>query len=44
MPGSKCGAAPIPLDWERPWQVWPVSCVCGVAIGYAAGLTIGVLW
>ncbi len=23
----------IPLDWDRPWQVWPVCCTYGSAAG-----------
>ena len=23
--GSWCGAFPIPLDWDRPWQTWLVD-------------------
>ncbi|XP_020867565.1 phosphatidylinositol-glycan biosynthesis class F protein isoform X3 [Arabidopsis lyrata subsp. lyrata] len=30
--GAWFGAWPMPLDWERPWQEWPV-CVCYGAIG-----------
>lgn len=41
--GAWLGAFPIPLDWDRPWQVWPVSCVLGNLIGYSAGLVIGTI-
>ena len=27
--GAWLGAIPIPLDWDRPWQAWPLSCVLG---------------
>lgn len=27
--GAWLGAVPIPLDWDRPWQVWPLTCVLG---------------
>ena len=27
--GAWLGAIPIPLDWDRPWQVWPLTCVLG---------------
>ncbi|CAN6980325.1 unnamed protein product [Brassica rapa subsp. trilocularis] len=30
--GGWFGAWPMPLDWERPWQEWPI-CVCYGAIG-----------
>ncbi|XP_013386612.1 phosphatidylinositol-glycan biosynthesis class F protein isoform X2 [Lingula anatina] len=36
--GAWLGAFPIPLDWDRPWQVWPISCVIGTLAGYSCGL------
>jgi len=36
--GAWIGAATIPLDWDRPWQVWPVSCVVGSLLGYMGSL------
>nr|BAE21363.1 unnamed protein product [Mus musculus] len=42
--GAWLGAFPIPLDWERPWQVWPISCTLGATFGYVAGLVISPLW
>ncbi|KAK3757863.1 hypothetical protein RRG08_014419 [Elysia crispata] len=38
--GGWLGAVPIPLDWDRPWQVWPISCVIGALLGYAVGLLL----
>ncbi|KAL5009227.1 hypothetical protein ScPMuIL_014808 [Solemya velum] len=38
--GAWLGAFPIPLDWDRPWQVWPISCVIGNLIGYMAALAV----
>ncbi|XP_076463517.1 GPI ethanolamine phosphate transferase, stabilizing subunit-like [Babylonia areolata] len=38
MLGAWLGAVPIPLDWDRPWQVWPVSCVVGALMGHCVGL------
>ncbi|CAO3677143.1 unnamed protein product [Umbelopsis vinacea] len=35
--GAWLGAVVIPLDWERPWQQWPVSCVLGSLLGQAVG-------
>ncbi|GAA5821412.1 hypothetical protein JCM11251_004611 [Rhodosporidiobolus azoricus] len=35
--GCWAGAIPIPLDWDRPWQKWPVTPILGALIGYAAG-------
>ncbi|KAM4772119.1 phosphatidylinositol-glycan biosynthesis class F protein isoform 1-T4 [Rhinophrynus dorsalis] len=42
--GAWLGAFPIPLDWDRPWQVWPVSCSLGATCGHVAGLIIAPLW
>lgn len=36
--GAWIGAIPIPLDWDRPWQVWPISCTYGAIGGYLIGL------
>ncbi|CAL1547466.1 unnamed protein product [Lymnaea stagnalis] len=36
--GAWLGAVPIPLDWDRPWQEWPISCVIGALSGYCLGL------
>ncbi|XP_011301750.1 glycosylphosphatidylinositol anchor biosynthesis protein 11 [Fopius arisanus] len=32
--GTWLGAIVIPLDWDRPWQVWPIPCVIGALVGY----------
>ena len=32
--GAWLGATPLPLDWDRDWQVWPVSCCLGAALGH----------
>lgn len=42
--GAWLGAIPIPLDWDRPWQVWPVSCTLGATIGFTIGLVGAPLW
>lgn len=36
--GAWLGAWPIPLDWEKPWQMWPIPCTYGLEVGYVAGL------
>ncbi|KAG0501280.1 hypothetical protein HPP92_001352 [Vanilla planifolia] len=36
--GAWLGAWPMPLDWERPWQEWPVCVSYGAAAGYLVGL------
>lgn len=35
--GAWLGAVPIPLDWDREWQKWPVTIVAGAYIGYFVG-------
>jgi GPI ethanolamine phosphate transferase 2/3 subunit F len=31
--GAWLGAVPIPLDWDREWQKWPVTIVIGMYMG-----------
>lgn len=37
LAGAYLGAIPIPLDWDRDWQVWPVTVYVGACLGYAVG-------
>ncbi|KAK9234825.1 GPI biosynthesis protein family Pig-F-domain-containing protein [Lipomyces kononenkoae] len=39
--GAWLGAVPIPLDWDREWQTWPVTVVFGAYVGNAVGRLIG---
>jgi len=39
--GAWLGALPIPLDWDREWQKWPVTILCGIYAGYVFGKLIG---
>ncbi|KAJ4295032.1 Glycosylphosphatidylinositol (GPI) anchor assembly protein [Kalmusia sp. IMI 367209] len=39
--GAWLGAIPIPLDWDREWQKWPVTIVTGAYAGYALGKLLG---
>ncbi|GAP83105.1 putative GPI biosynthesis protein family Pig-F [Rosellinia necatrix] len=39
--GAWLGAVPIPLDWDREWQKWPVTILCGIYAGYAVGKLVG---
>jgi GPI ethanolamine phosphate transferase 2/3 subunit F len=39
--GAWLGAVPIPLDWDREWQKWPVTILCGIYGGYVLGKTLG---
>ncbi|OWA54040.1 hypothetical protein BV898_18462 [Hypsibius exemplaris] len=32
--GAWSGAIVIPLDWDRPWQKWPIPCCFGAFTGY----------
>lgn len=36
--GSWFGAWPMPLDWERPWQEWPICVSFGAIAGYLIGM------
>ncbi|OVA09792.1 GPI biosynthesis protein Pig-F [Macleaya cordata] len=36
--GTWLGAWPMPLDWERPWQEWPVCVSYGAVAGYLLGI------
>ncbi|KAF7714645.1 Uncharacterized protein PECH_007195 [Penicillium ucsense] len=35
--GAWFGAIPIPLDWDRTWQAFPITILTGAYIGYAMG-------
>jgi len=35
--GCWAGAIPIGLDWERPWQAWPLTPAYGAITGYILG-------
>lgn len=39
--GAWLGAIPIPLDWDRPWQQWPITILAGSYLGTAVGTLIG---
>ncbi|XP_060205286.1 uncharacterized protein LOC132633089 [Lycium barbarum] len=36
--GAWFGAWPMPLDWESPWQEWPICVTYGAIAGYLMGL------
>lgn len=44
--GAWLGAVPIPLDWDREWQKWPVTIVVGMYLGSNVGskLAGSVFW
>lgn len=35
--GAWVGAVPMALDWDRPWQAWPLALLVGSAVGFVAG-------
>jgi GPI ethanolamine phosphate transferase 2/3 subunit F len=35
--GCWTGAIPIALDWDRPWQAWPLTPALGALVGYVLG-------
>jgi phosphatidylinositol glycan class F len=35
--GAWIGAIPIPLDWDRPWQTYPLTPLVGALVGFLAG-------
>ncbi|KAB8237475.1 PIG-F family protein [Aspergillus alliaceus] len=39
--GAWFGAVPIPLDWDRPWQAFPITVLVGAYIGYVVGSGLG---
>lgn len=41
--GAWIGAFPIPLDWDRDWQEWPITCMVGNLLGYMTGLVISAI-
>ena len=42
--GAWAGATPIPLDWNRAWQRWPVSVVRGLAFGHVLGIAVAMVY
>ncbi|KAG0216681.1 hypothetical protein BGX31_000526 [Mortierella sp. GBA43] len=41
--GAWLGSIVIPLDWDRPWQAWPVPCVLGAFLFYSIGAVTGLV-
>ncbi|XP_011629607.1 phosphatidylinositol-glycan biosynthesis class F protein [Pogonomyrmex barbatus] len=41
--GTWLGATVIPLDWDRPWQIWPIPCIIGALLGYLIAYFITVI-
>ncbi|KAG6730231.1 hypothetical protein I3842_01G070200 [Carya illinoinensis] len=38
--GAWLGAWPMPLDWERPWQEWPICVSYGAMAGYLVAIVV----
>lgn len=38
--GAWVGVIPIPLDWDRPWQQWPLTILTGAYVGGFVGHSI----
>lgn len=39
--GAWMGVIPIPLDWDRPWQQWPITILAGAYVGAFVGPVLG---
>ena len=42
--GAWLGAIPIPLDWDRWWQRWPITCLVSSTLGALLSLPISYLY
>lgn len=42
--GTWFGVLPIPLDWDRPWQQWPITLVVGVYVGSISGSLVSLVF
>ncbi|KAF5192832.1 Phosphatidylinositol-glycan biosynthesis class f protein [Thalictrum thalictroides] len=42
--GAWLGAWPMPLDWERPWQEWPICVSYGAVVGYMVGMVVSMIF
>jgi phosphatidylinositol glycan class F len=42
--GAWLGAFVIPLDWDKPWQEWPISCSLGALVGFTASNYISLIF
>ncbi|KAI9250025.1 GPI biosynthesis protein Pig-F [Sporodiniella umbellata] len=44
LAGAWIGAIVLPLDWERDWQVWPISCIISTYVGHSVGVLAAFVW
>ncbi|XP_074574381.1 uncharacterized protein LOC141830836 isoform X2 [Curcuma longa] len=42
--GAWLGAWPMPLDWEMPWQEWPICVTYGAIAGYIVGMILSTVF
>ncbi|GMG18906.1 unnamed protein product [Ambrosiozyma monospora] len=42
--GCWFGVLPIPLDWDRDWQAWPITLLVGTYIGAFVGGVVGYVY
>ncbi|CAM9675421.1 unnamed protein product [Choristocarpus tenellus] len=38
--GAWLGAVPLILDWNEPWQAWPLTVALGGLLGFSAGIIL----
>ncbi|OQS04575.1 hypothetical protein THRCLA_20850 [Thraustotheca clavata] len=41
--GAYLGALLLPLDWDRPWQQWPLPCIYGAVYGHIVGVIVATI-
>lgn len=41
--GAWLGAWPMPLDWERSWQEWPICVTYGAIAGHVIGMLVSLI-
>ncbi|KAJ6625089.1 GPI biosynthesis protein family Pig-F-domain-containing protein [Mycena sp. CBHHK59/15] len=41
--GCWLGAIPIALDWDRPWQAWPLTPTFGAVVGYILSSVVALM-
>ncbi|XP_051210477.1 uncharacterized protein [Lolium perenne] len=41
--GAWLGAWPMPLDWGRPWQEWPICATYGAIAGHLIGMVVSLI-
>lgn len=41
--GSWASTFTVPLDWDRPWQRWPIPLLFGAVLGFAGAVVVNAL-